>query len=210
MITHRRIWKAIDKIAEEKNISSSHLAKIAGLAPTSFNKSKRIANDGRERWPSTETLARILNATGETITEFATRLEINGEGKKINRNIPLIGLAQAGQNGLFDDAGFPLGGAWETINLPGTGENDYALEISGESMQPLYKEGDIIIVSPDENARRGDKVVVKTKNDEVMAKILKRKTNDSIELDSFNPKYQTIIKNMYEIVWIARITWASQ
>ena len=63
MLTHSRIWNAIDTLAETHGMSASGLAKKAGLDPTTFNKSKRIAADGRPRWPSTESVAKILQAT---------------------------------------------------------------------------------------------------------------------------------------------------
>ena len=69
-------------------------------------------------------------------------------------------------------------------------EHAYALEVSGNSMEPAYRDGTIIMVSPAAPVRRGDRVVVKTKDGEVMAKELKRRTAKSIELRSFNPDAQ--------------------
>ena len=54
MLTHAQIWTALDRLAERAGLSPSGLARKAGLDPTTFNKSKRITGDGRERWPSTE------------------------------------------------------------------------------------------------------------------------------------------------------------
>ena len=67
--------------------------------------------------------------------------------------------AQAGRDGFFDDAGYPTGTGWDAIDFPNVGDpNAYALEISGDSMEPVYRDGDIIIVSPAANVRRGDRV----------------------------------------------------
>jgi phage repressor protein C with HTH and peptisase S24 domain len=52
--------------------------------------------------------------------------------------------------------------------------------------------------------------VVKTKNDEVMVKELKRKTTKSIELKSLNSEHRDRTFQMSDIEWIARIVWASQ
>ena len=58
-------------------------------------------------------------------------------------------LAQAGAGGFFDDGGFPTGGGWDEVAFPEVPDpNAYALEISGESMMPLYRDGDIVIISP--------------------------------------------------------------
>ena len=44
---------------------------MAGLDPTTFNKSKRGTANGKLRWPSTESLAKVLAATGASFEEFA-------------------------------------------------------------------------------------------------------------------------------------------
>src|SRR6266851_380223 len=70
MLTHGQIWTALDRLAERAGLSTSGLAKRSGLDPTTFNKSKRIAADGRERWPSTESVAKALAATNSSIDSF--------------------------------------------------------------------------------------------------------------------------------------------
>jgi hypothetical protein len=78
------------------------------------------------------------------------------------RHIPLLGLARAGKGGYFDDSGCPAGSGWDEIDVPGvTDQNAYALEITGDSMMPVYREGDTIIVSPSASIRKGDRVVVR-------------------------------------------------
>src|SRR6266404_5715861 len=123
MLTHGQIWTALDRLAERSGLSPSGLAKSAGLDPTTFNKSKRITSDGRERWPST------------------------------------------------------------------SDEHAYALEISGDQMNPAYRDGDVIVVSPGTPIRRGDRVVVKTRVGEVMIRELKRRTAKTLELQSLNPNH---------------------
>jgi phage repressor protein C with HTH and peptisase S24 domain len=125
--------------------------------------------------------------------------------------VPLIGLAQAGGGGYFDDAGFPVGKGWEEVPVPQvTDEHAYALEISGDSMKPAYRAGDIIIVSPGTPVRKGDRVVVKTNDGEVMVKELRRKTAKSVELKSINAEHKDRTVAMNDVMWIARVVWASQ
>ena len=62
MLTHEQVWSALDRLAERAGLTTSALAKRAGLDPTTFNKSKRITPEGRERWPSTESVAKSLPA----------------------------------------------------------------------------------------------------------------------------------------------------
>jgi phage repressor protein C with HTH and peptisase S24 domain len=210
MFTHQQVWNAIDVIAERSGLSASALAKRAGLDSTSFNKSKRVGPDGRQRWPTTESMAKVLAATGTSVAEFTALLDGAGAGRP-ERRIPLIGLVQAGSGGFFDDAGFPVGGGWEEIGFPGVkDENAYAVEITGDSMEPVYRDGDIIIVSPNSTPRRGDRVVVRTRSGEVLAKILKRQTAQRLELASFNVQHETIMLPTKDVEWIGRIVWASQ
>ncbi|MGK2870740.1 MAG: S24 family peptidase [Alphaproteobacteria bacterium] len=211
MLSHNQIWEGIDALAAAHGFSPSGLAKRAGLDPTIFNRSKR-SQGGKLRWPSTESLSRVLQVTGASIADFAQLIvpEMNTASRD-SRPIPVIGFAQAGTQGFFDDGGFPVGGGWDTVNFPGVGdENAYALEISGDSMLPVYRDGDIVVVSPQADIRRGDRVVAKTREGEVMAKQLLRKTAGRVELASFNPEFPLRTFSPGDLSWIARIIWASQ
>jgi phage repressor protein C with HTH and peptisase S24 domain len=209
MLTHAQIWSAIDGLAKRYELSPSGLAKRAGLDPTTFNKSKRITPDGRARWPSTESVAKSLAATGASLDQFVALISESTHSPA--EAVPLLGFAEAGTGGYFDDGGFPAGKGWDEIAFPAVDdEHAYALEISGDSMQPAYRDGTVIIVSPAVPIRRGDRVVVKTRDGEVMAKELKRKTTKSLELKSLNPEHPDRILASEEVLWVARIVWASQ
>jgi phage repressor protein C with HTH and peptisase S24 domain len=209
MLTHAQIWTAIDRLAARAGLSASALAKRAGLDPTTFNRSKRITPDGRARWPSTESVAKALAATGTTVEAFVTL--ITDGAAAAAQAVPLLGFAEAGVGGFFDDGGFPVGKGWDEIAFPAVNdEHAYALEISGDSMVPAYRDGDVIIVSPAAPIRRGDRVVTKTKNGEVMVKELKRRTSKTIELQSLNAEHADRTLAVRDVLWIARIVWASQ
>ncbi len=229
MFSHRQVWSAIEALAQSNDMSVSRLARVAGLDPTTFNKSKRTAPDGRPRWPSTESLAKITKATDTSMAEF-TRLmtedkagfmaeftglqalsESNAAQGLGQASIPLLGFAEAGQGGYFDDAGFPAGHGWDEVHFPRQEtEGAYALEVSGDSMLPLYRDGDTVIVSPVDPVRKGDRVVVRTLEGEVMAKVLARKSATKVDLQSINPDHPDLSFPLTEIDWIARILWASQ
>lgn len=215
MFTHDNIWSAIDRLAHAFGYSTSGLAKKAGLDPTTFNKSKRIGPDGKPRWPSTESLSLVLSVTGASMSDFLALISEEGAGgpTQARKIIPVIGYAQAGKNGFFDDAGYPVGDGWDSITLSefdSGASRVYALEVSGDSMEPLYRTGDRLVVAPGAAVRRGDRVVVKTNSGEVMAKELVRQTASKIELRSFNPHYSDRTLPSSEITWIARIVWVSQ
>ena len=212
MVTHLQIWRALDALAARYGTSPSGLAKLAGLDPTTFNKSKRGAANGKLRWPSTESVAKVLAATGASLEDFVALTSGDGAMRRgRSAPVPLIGLAQAGRAGYFDDAGFPVGSGWEEVAFPDfSDEHAYALEITGDSMLPVYRDGDHILVSPSGNLRRGDRVVVKTRAGEVMAKQLGRLTAQQIELKSFNPAYSDRSFPLAEIAFVHRIVWVSQ
>jgi phage repressor protein C with HTH and peptisase S24 domain len=209
MLTHAQVWEGIDALARRHDLSASGLARAAGLDPTTFNKSKRIGPDGRPRWPSTESLAKSLQATSETLEDFV--LQMKRDGRTFSRPIPLIGLAQAGREGFFDDSGFPVGAGWDEIPFPEVAdEHAYALEVSGDSMSPVYRDGDRIVVSPTASLRRGDRVVLKSHTGEVMAKQLVRMTAQRVELKSLNVEYEDRHFLLADVTFIHRIIWASQ
>jgi phage repressor protein C with HTH and peptisase S24 domain len=207
-LTHEQVWTALDRLAERAGLSASGLAKKSGLDPTTFNKSKRVTSDGRERWPSTESVSKALAATASSIDTF---VQLIGDGDQTVQSVPLLGLAEAGTAGHFDEAGFPAGKGWDAIGLPAVSdEHAYALEISGDAMKPAYRDGDVVVASPGTAIRRGDRVVLKTKAGEVMLRELKRRTARSLELQSLNANQPDRTLAAAEVEWIARIVWVRQ
>ena len=210
---HDSIWRALDNLAAEHNLTPSGLARAAGLDPTTFNKSKRAMPDGRPRWPSTESVGRALEAVGADFDDFAALL--SGRPAGTGRAIPIVGMARTGTGrvhaeSFFDETGFPIG-ADETVRFPDLGEDRvYAIEIAGDSMEPLYRAGDIVIVQPGAQVRRGDRIVVRTHEGEVLAKVLGRRNEKVVQLLSLNPAYPARELAPADIAWIARILWASQ
>jgi phage repressor protein C with HTH and peptisase S24 domain len=105
MLSHDRIWAAIDALAARYGMTASGLARKAGLDATSFNKSKRTSPDGRDRWPSTESVAKVLRATGATLEDFLRLVEPAGELRR--SMVPLIGMTQAAPASTSPTTGCP-------------------------------------------------------------------------------------------------------
>ena len=74
-MTHSGMWNAIDKLAEKLGLSCSGLAKECNLDPTTFNKSKRWSRDGKPRWLSMNTVAKVIEVAGERM-EMADVIEV--------------------------------------------------------------------------------------------------------------------------------------
>ena len=209
-LSYQEIWRGLENLAAAKGLSLSGMATKAGLDPTSFNKSKRIGADGRKRWPSTESMNKVFHAMNVTVFEF---MELAGiPCPQTKHTIPLLGLVKAGREGYFDTDGNPiLSDDWDGIEFPiSDAKNIYALEVSGNSMLPVYREGDKLVVSPEAEVRKNDRVVVKLRSGEVMVKELAHKSAKQIELKSLNTSYEPIIVTPEEVCWMARVLWVSQ
>ncbi len=207
--SHRQIWAALDALAERHGLSASGLARKAGLDPTTFNPSKRASPGGRQRWPSTESIAKALFATGEGPGEFlALAEERDGVAR---RRVPAIGLADAAKDGSFDAAGRPTGPAWAEIAFPaGLDDACYALKISGGSLAPLFRDGEFLIVSPHAPARPGDRVAVRTLEGELLIAELKDQNARTLELKPLDGGSSDRVLAREEIAWMSRIIWVSQ
>ncbi len=209
-LSHAQLWTAIDGLARREGLSVSALARRAGLDATSFNPSKRFGpgDPPRPRWPSTESLTRILAATGVSLGEFAT---LARDATERPSTVPMLGMAQAGQDGFFDDAGLPIGEGWEQTELPRPRDSLLSLRITGDSMDPLYREGDRLIVDREATVvRKGDRVVVRTVGGETLAKQVAELTAHAVTLASVNPAYPPRTVARADIVWMGRILWVSQ
>ena len=208
MLTHNAIWRGIDLLAAKNQFSASGLAKRAGLDPTTFNKSKRTTKQGKPRWPSTESLSKILEATQTSMPDFVALLDEGGAGAGgAARRMRCVRLTQAErEDGTFDSAGFPRqGGPWEDIELPASEGGLYAIEVDRDVAPPVLRSGDVIVVSPESSVRRHDRVVAKLKGGEVEFGVFLRRTAQRLSLGSFTGAGEDKALPVGEVAWQARI-----
>ncbi len=210
-LSHSQIWSAIDALAARMGMAPSALARLAGLDPTSFNRSKRMSseNPSRPRWPSTESIAKVLQATGISLAEFARLAE--GDVAPTLGHLPLLGFEAAAQGGHFDEMGFPIGEAWDAAVFPGLAEDGaYALEITGKTLEPIYRPGDRIVVSPAREVRAGDRVLVKMASGALVAKQVAGLSQTHLSLAPLDGQTPDQDLDLQAVVWVSRIVWASQ
>ncbi len=210
MFSHKQVWNAIDVIAERYGYSASGLAKKAGLDPTSFNPSKRNGPDGRPRWPTMESIARVLQASGAPVEEFMELLMGRKGAPAKLRVLPILGFARAARAASSMTPASPpamAGTRWRC-------RRDRQCRLCAGDHRRFHAarlpRGRYDRVSPAATVRKGDRVVVRTTDGQVMAKIMQRQTAKSIELASFNPDHPNKVLDMKSVDWIARIIWASQ
>lgn len=203
---HGDIWRGLDLLAEKCGVSVSGLARLAGLDGTTFNKSKRRSKDGRLRWPSTESISRVLNAIGIDFSDFA-RL-VDGDQAL---EVPVLDVPPARMSECFDPEGGPVGSQWQQVRMPELTVNRglYALDVIDDSLAPLYSAGDRLIVSREAEPKPGDRVLVQSESDGLMIGKLRQQTPEGVELSEVagdHPRYTRVIK---DFDWIARILWVS-
>lgn len=206
MLSHEKIWKTIEILARNHGYSASGLARKAGLDPTTFNKSKRTSPDGKPRWPSTESLARVLEATGESLGGFVALMESGGEAAPPGgMRLPLATLDASGGTGLGPQ-GLPVGKP-RTLDpfSTGGGAPVQVFEVTGRAFEPTYKDGALLIVAPGAPLRRGDGAVVGLKTGEVLTGEVQRRTATRTALQTPSGVLRTFADS--EIQWTARILW---
>jgi hypothetical protein len=208
-LSHGDIWAAIDAVAHKAGLSASGLARRAGLDPTTFNKSKRMSADGRLRWPSTESIAKVLEATGVNLDEFMGFLQEAGEPHP-SRVIPLIGFAEASAQSAFDTQAQPKGEWWDDLPFPDAdGSHVYALEITGQEGGQRYRFGDVLIASSHATLRRGDRIVVHCHDHRLYLGELVRQSARNLDFTCFADETLHSLP-LTEINFVSRILWAAQ
>jgi phage repressor protein C with HTH and peptisase S24 domain len=207
MLTHSQIWTAIDSLAEREGFSVSSLAKRAGLDATTFNRSKRMNAEGQPRWPSTESIAKILAATGVGIDDF---IQLTRSSKDwLGRTLPLLPFLQARQEH-FDASGRPRGDAWENTPFPQVdGAELYALELRGNDYLPVYRDGATLIIGVDAPLRRGDRVVIHRLDGTLELGVYGRQNAASVSISALNGTEERQMP-LESLRVISRILWASQ
>ena len=226
MLQHGDVWRGIDRLAAKHGLSASGLARRAGLDPTAFNPSKRITREGRPRWPSTESVAKILAVTGESFSSFVQLTGATGSGgsgyddaigtgrlaaRPAARALPIIALERLGEGDCFSTDGQPKGEIWGRMSFGTVNDRGaFAIEISGRDLDPIYRDGDVVVVSPSAEIRRGDRVVVQSGDGSVRIRRVGRQDADGVLLEPVASSGPGEYVAAAQTRWIARILWASQ
>lgn len=217
MLKHDQLWRALDRYADQYGLTASGLARQAGLDPTSFNPSKRETKEGKLRWPSTESIAKVLEATGGTMVEFVSYLQ-DVSGSVLSQDIPFLSLDEAkairekdGDESLFDDHGFPVRENWDFMVYPDVNDAEaFGLEITNNDLAPVFREGTVLVMSPNASIRRSDRVLLCMSDGNILVRELIRQTAHRMDLAQITDleMQETIMAD--QVLWMSRIVWASQ
>lgn len=206
-LNHADIWKAVDLLAQKHGLTPSGLARKAGLDATTFNKSKRRMAGGRRRWPSTESIAKILESTQESLGSFLALVE--GKAGALT-DLPVIPLHKAAGSNAFDEKGNPFGKAWSKIGVPSVNDpKSFAIKVTGTGLAPVFRNGDILVASPKAKIRPGDRIVLRNKKGEVMVREAAKIATDKIDLRPLKGGIARAAARK-DFDMIARIIWVGQ
>ena len=211
MLTHRLIWDAIDRLAERNGLSASGLAKRAGLDPTTFNRSKRVGKNGKLRWPTTESLAKILQATGMTVTDLLAEIEDTGPAAQQLR-VPILPGSTSELDRAFDTDGNPAGTEWLVGDaVPVADPAAFGIEVPDERFRPYFRPGNLLIVSPGAQIEQGTLVLlqVRAPHASLCVREVIRRENDSLLVRGRDdPANVEAIMNR-DLDWYSRIVFSS-
>jgi phage repressor protein C with HTH and peptisase S24 domain len=214
-MTHEDVWRALDTLAAEKGLSPSGLARAAGLDPTAFNRSKRMTPHGRLRWPSTESLSRVLAATGASLENFTALVggaralaSLRPPGRGLERigfaarRLPQIAFSALLRGGTAAESS-------EETAMPLEAEpGSYAIRLDTAAFEPVLREDGLLIASPETPVHAGDRVILHRHPDLVLAGIVGAVRPDEIGIDGFGCT-GTVVLRTDSIRWMHRISWAA-
>ena len=204
---YEQVWDAVDKLAKLHGLSPSGLAKKAGLDATTFNKSKRTRNNGKQRWPSLDSINKILEACNISFEQFYQLIDEDLAIKPAG--IPFITYSELAKN-YHIDASKLVTDKWEKAQFPDGTLNLYAINLDTSEFEPMYRKGNTLIATKDPEIRKADRVIVLLNNKNIIIKEFKHRTTSAIVFaDLLNPNHEIQVK-INEIKLINRIVWAEQ
>jgi SOS-response transcriptional repressor LexA len=192
----RNFPDAIKGIRLRRGLSQVDFADLLGISAGA------VANwESRQNAPSNQNLGKIAEKLGVTV-EFLLGETRDGEAKPsalkehggpywgTSNMAPIVSWASAGSARAFLDQGSDV----EHIATNCKDPNCYALIVEGDSMEPNYRRGDVLIVTPRIEPVNGDLVVAKNHNEEVFFKIFHRSGSEgaTVRFTSYNPAYPVL------------------
>ncbi len=205
---YEQVWDAVDKLARAHGLSPSGLAKKAGLDATTFNKSKRIRPDGKKRWPSLDSINKILDACNVTFEQFYSLID-KGLTPEMMNAVPYINYSRLGSEKEIRDNRLVTDG-WKRMHFPDASSNLYAIDIDVSDFEPFFKNGSAIIVAKNSEIRKNDRIVVILKNGDILIKEFVHRTPSTLVLCDLADSRKEMNVNLVDIELINRILWAGQ
>lgn len=205
---YEQIWNAVDKLAKNRGLTPSGLAKIGGLDATTFNKSKRKRPDGKKRWPSLESINKLLDVCNITFEYFYSLGSDEEENDNYN-SIPFIKLSKLDESAEIGEKKL-LTENWNKVMFPDMKDMLYAVDIDSNAYTPLYRQGSLVVIATNSDIRKGDRVII-FQQDKI-SKLFEfiRRTATHLIVCNLNNCEEEIDVPIHDILLIQRIVWTSQ
>jgi len=126
--------------------------------------------------------------------------------------VPVLGNTQLGHSGYWSEMQYPVGSGDGFLRWPSCDRDVYALKCVGDSMMPRIKEGEFVIVEPNQNFHPGDEVLVVTRSGEVMVKTFLFKRDGYYHLLPVNEDHAPIrlpVEEVTQMQYVAGIAKSS-
>lgn len=203
------VWRGIDHLADEIGVTPARLAKMAGLDQAVFSAGRRKRPEGGLRWPSMDSLAKVLDVADISLGDFVNYMYGNPDTKAGFR-LPVQTLTNAGDADQYDMDGLPTGRAWDRVAFPDVQDPDcFGVIVDCDDYEPVYRQGDMLVCAPGVSVRRGDRVIYRRTDAGLEVGMLMRQTPFTVDIAG--PDAQNIETiPAQDISWITRIAWARQ
>lgn len=203
------VWRGIDLLADNVGVTPARLARMAGLDQAVFSAGRRRRDDGSLRWPSMDSLAKVLKVSGISMGDFVNYM-YGDPGTRAAFKLPCLSLTAAGDPARYDPDGYPTGPDWDRVEFPDLQDpRCFGLVLDSDAYLPLYRRGDMLVCAPGVSVRRGDRVVYRRKDAGIAVGELVRQSPFTVDMASLAGQDTETIPAQ-DIDWITRIAWARQ
>jgi len=186
------------------SLDQTDLARELGYSPGYISLLARgeRENPGRpllERLAIVEERGPVFTQSQENIHQSTGNNELSGLAYVPIRQIPVISWCHAGDAATYEE----LPKSWqETLPSTCTDPHAFGLVVEGDSMQPNYQSGDILIMMPSTPPRNGCLVVAKYKTDGVVFRRYHSGAEGIVRLTAYNPIYPPHDGSVDDFHWI--------
>lgn len=172
----------LNKAITLRNIKPIELSEKTGIDKSKI--SSYMSGRYKAKQDGVYLLAQALNVSEVWLMGYDVPME-SIPIKNIEKiKIPVLGTVKAGYDYLAQENIV----GYESIDNVSDPENYYALQVTGNSMEPLFSDGDIAIVHKQDNFDSGNTCIILVNGEEATVKKVIR-MDDGIDLIAMNPYY---------------------
>lgn len=177
----KNLGQRIKQLRQKQGLTQTELGNMLGVASGNISRYESGVNN-----PDMKKLHQLADILKVPVSDLFTQGSLE-HGPKIKGSVPLISWVQAGNWHTVDDPLTP-GEGERIITTYRAKASTFALRVRGDSMEPKFPDGAIIIVEPEEIAQHNSYVIVRQNGDEATFKQLLIDGSQRL-LRPLNPRY---------------------